>query len=162
MQEVAAANQPLGREIARGEQRALLQRFGKFLKAVDEHLPLHGPSFDAERTELDGTGNVNLRNEALNVRLTAHSKTFSLASLRGPIDVTGTLKQPIVSPEIGTLIARGGLAVAIGSVTAGIGALIPLIELGKKDETHCRELKAEAKADVGVKERDLAMRKKRR
>ena len=145
-----------------GDRETPINCFVSNWNAVDGNFKIQAMVLDTPKVYVDGTGNVNLRNEALNVRLTAHSKTFSLASLRGPIDVAGTLKHPIVSPEIGTLIARGGLAVAIGSVTAGIGALIPLIELGNKDETHCRELKAEAKADVGVKESDLAMRKKRR
>ena len=61
-------------------------------------------------------------------------------------------------PEMGTVIARGGLAAAIGIVTAGIGTLIPLLQFGKEKPSNCNELIAQAKADVGVKASDLAPR----
>ena len=130
--------------------------------AVDGDFQIQSMVLDTPKVNLYGTGDVNMRNEALNLRLTAHSKTFSLASLRGPIDIDGTLKHPAFHPQLGTVITRGGLAAAIGSVTAGIGALIPLIETGKKEETNCHQLKEEAKADVGVKPSDLAPQKGRR
>ncbi|MEO7953390.1 MAG: AsmA family protein [Polaromonas sp.] len=113
---------------------------------------------DTPKVNLHGTGDVNFRTEVLNVRLTAESKSFSLASLRGPINISGTLKSPTVHAEMGNVITRAGLAAALGSVTAGIGALIPLLEFGKEEQSHCTELIAQAKAEVGVKASDMAPR----
>ena len=60
---------------------------------------------------------------------------------------------------MGNVITRAGLAAALGSVTAGIGALIPLLEFAKKEQSHCTEFIAQAKMDVGVKASDMASRK---
>ena len=117
---------------------------------------------DTPKVNLYGTGTVNMKTEALDLRLTAHSKTFSLAALRGPIDISGTFQQPALHPQLGSAIARGGLAVALGAATAGIGALLPLLEFGKNEESSCVELKKEAKRDVGVRQSDLGEQKKRR
>ena len=117
---------------------------------------------DTPKVNLYGTGTVNMKTEALDLRLTAHSKTFSLAALRGPIDIGGTFKQPALHPQLGSAIARGGLAVALGAATAGVGALLPLLEFGKNEESSCVELKKEAKKDVGVRQSDLVEQKKKR
>ena len=56
------------------------------------------------------------------------------------------------------MIARGALAAALGVLTAGIGALIPLLDFGKDKVSNCTALIEKAKADTGVKESDLAPR----
>ncbi len=111
---------------------------------------------DTEKVNITGSGSVNFNDESLHLRLVAKSKGFSLASLRGPIGIAGTFDAPVARPELGGVIARGGLAVAIGAATAGIGALIPLLDFGKKNDSNCHELIAQAKADVGVKASDIA------
>ena len=78
--------------------------------------------------------------ESLHLRLVSQAKGFSLASLRGPIAVAGTFKTPTLRPELGGPAARGGLALALGAVTAGIGALLPLLEFGKNKDSNCAAL----------------------
>ena len=128
-------------------------------KAVDGDFKVDALLLDTEKVNVTGTGDVNLADESLRIRLVSKSKGFSLASLRGPIVITGTLKTPVVRPEMGNVIARGGLALALGAVTAGIGALLPLLEFGKPKETRCAELMTQAKADTGVKYSDMTPRK---
>jgi uncharacterized protein involved in outer membrane biogenesis len=111
---------------------------------------------DTQKVNITGSGSVNFNDESLHLRLVAKSKGFSLASLRGPIGIGGTFDAPVARPELGGVITRGGLAVAIGAATAGIGALIPLLDFGKKNDSNCHELIAQAKADVGVKASDIA------
>ena len=111
---------------------------------------------DTQKVNITGSGNVNFNDESLHLRLVAKSKGFSLASLRGPVGITGTFDAPVARPELGGVITRGGLAVAIGVATAGIGALIPLLDFGKKNDSNCHALISQAKADVGVKASDIA------
>jgi len=141
-----------------GDKQTPIRCMVSELNAVNGDFQIQAMVLDTPKVNLHGTGNINFRTEALNVRLTAESKSFSLASLRGPINITGTLKSPTVRPELGNVITRAGLAAAVGSVTAGIGALIPLLEFGKKEQSHCAELIAQAKADVGVKASDMVPR----
>ena len=129
-------------------------------KAVKGEFQVETFVLDTPKVNVTGTGSVNLANEALALRLVSQAKGFSLASLRGPILVTGTFKSPVVRPEMGNVIARGALAVAVGAVTAGIGALLPLLEFGQPKDSNCTTLMAQTKADVGVRQSDMAPRKK--
>jgi uncharacterized protein involved in outer membrane biogenesis len=115
------------------------------LNAVNGDFEIQSMLLDTPKVNLHGTGNVNLRTETLNMRLTAESKSFSLAALRGPINIGGTIKDPVVRPDMGNVIARVGLAAALGSVTVGVGALIPLLEFGSKAPSDCAERIAQAK-----------------
>jgi uncharacterized protein involved in outer membrane biogenesis len=142
-----------------GDKQTSIRCMVSTLNAVHGDFQIQAMVLDTPKVNLHGTGDVNFSTEALNVLLTAESKTFSLASLRGPISIAGTLKHPTVHPEMGNVITRVGIAAAVGSVTAGIGALIPLLEFGKKEQSQCTELIALAKTDVGVKASDMAPRK---
>ncbi len=141
-----------------GDKQTPIRCMVSTLNAVQGDFKIQAMVLDTPKVNLHGTGDVNFSTEALNLRLTAESKSFSLASLRGPINITGTLKHPAVHPEMGNVITRVGLAAALGSVTAGIGALIPLLEFGKIEQSHCSELIAQAKAEVGVKASDMTPR----
>ena len=128
-------------------------------KAVDGNFAVKDLVLDTTKVNITGSGNVNFTDESLNLRLVPISKGFSLASLRGPILISGTFKTPVLRPEMGGVIARGGLAVALGAATAGIGALIPLLDFGTDQDSNCRALLSEAKSDTGIKASDLAPRK---
>jgi uncharacterized protein involved in outer membrane biogenesis len=95
---------------------------------------------DTGKAVVRGSGSVNFAEETVDLNLAAKSKTLSLAALRGPIHITGTFKNPKVAPDIPRAIARGAAAVGLGIVTGGIGALLPLIDLGGAKDTNCAAL----------------------
>ena len=113
---------------------------------------------DTPKVNITGDGHVNFADESLHLRLVSQAKGFSLASLRGPIVVTGPFKKPLVRPDMGKVVVRGGLAAGLGAVTAGIGALIPLLEFGKEKDSNCAALMSQAKSDAGIKKSDTAPR----
>jgi uncharacterized protein involved in outer membrane biogenesis len=129
-------------------------------KAVDGDFKVEALVLDTPKVNITGSGDVNFTDESLHLRLVSQSKGFSLASLRGPIAITGSFKNPLVRPEMGGVIARGALAVALGAVTAGVGALIPLLDFGKgrTKDSNCAELMSQARSDAGVKASDMAPR----
>ena len=129
-------------------------------KAVHGDFKVEALVLDTSKVNITGSGNVNFTDESLHLRLVSQSKGFSLASLRGPIAITGSFKAPLVRPEMGGVIARGGLAVVLGVMTSGIGALIPLLDFGKGrgKGSNCTALMSQAKSDAGVKASDLAPR----
>ena len=55
------------------------------------------------------------------------------------LKLTGTFKTPSVHPVMGKAIARGAIAAALGVATAGIGALIPLLDVGKDVEIRAHD-----------------------
>ena len=128
-------------------------------KAVNGDFKVEALVLDTPKVSIIGDGGVNFADESLNLRLAAQSKGFSLASLRGPIDITGSFKNPSVRPAMGKVIARGGLAVALGAVTGGLGALIPLLEFGRENDSNCTALINQAKSDAGVKSSDISPRR---
>jgi hypothetical protein len=117
---------------------------------------------DTPKVNITGSGNVNFTDESLHLRLVSQGKGFSLASLRGPIAVTGSFKTPLLRPEMGSALARVGLAVALGAVTAGIGTLIPLLDFGENKNSNCNALMSQAKSDTGVTAGDIAPLRKQR
>lgn len=127
-------------------------------KAVEGDFKVNALLLETDKVNITGDGNVNFADEALNLRLAARSKGFSLVSLRGPIGITGTFKNPTLRPDMGKVLARGGLAVALGALTSGVGALIPLLDFGKQQESNCAALVSQAKSDAGVKASDIAPR----
>ncbi len=127
-------------------------------KAVDGEFTVKELVLDTPKVNVTGSGSVDFGDETLRLRLVPQSKNFSLASLRGPIAIGGTFKNPAVRPEMGAIVARGGLAVALGALTAGLGTLIPLLDFGKDQDSNCSALIAQAKSDAGVKRSDLLPR----
>lgn len=76
------------------------------------------------------TGQVNLRNEQLDLRAITRPKDWSPLSLRTPLTVTGTLGDPKVGIETAGLVGRVLGALALGALAGPAAALIPLIEQG--------------------------------
>lgn len=131
-------------------------------KAVDGDFIVKDMLLDTAKVNIVGTGNINFGDETIHLRLVPESKGFSLASLRGPIVITGTFKTPVLRPELGGVIVRGGLAVALGAISSGVDALIPLLDFGTERGSNCKTLLVEAKADSGVKTSDMAPRARKK
>jgi uncharacterized protein involved in outer membrane biogenesis len=99
---------------------------------------------DTGKALITGSGGVNFAQETLDLDLKSKSKSFSLAALRGPIHIDGTFKNPKVHPDIPRAVGRAAAAVALGVVTGGPGALLPLIDLGGAKDANCAALIEEA------------------
>jgi uncharacterized protein involved in outer membrane biogenesis len=125
-------------------------------KAVEGDFTVQDMVLDTPKVNITGEGHVNFADESLHLRLV--SKGLSLASLRGPIVITGTFIKPSVRPDMRKVAERGALAVGLGVMTAGIVALLPLLEIGKKNVSNCAALMSQAKSDAGIKQSDIAPR----
>lgn len=102
--------------------------------------------FDTEESRITATGGVDFRNERLDVTLRPEAKKPGLLSIRGPIHLRGTFRDPdlMVAPQS---IARGLGAIALGVVNP-ILALLPLIETGPGEDTNCRAVLEPVKGAV--------------
>ncbi len=100
---------------------------------------------DTASTTLQGNATINLKTEDLAVHIDAKPKNPSPLSLQSPIEINGTLKNPSIGLETGTVLARGAGAVALGIVLTPIAAIIPMIELGVGEDSDCKDLIAEAR-----------------
>ncbi|QHI96889.1 AsmA family protein [Xylophilus rhododendri] len=98
---------------------------------------------DTEQTQILGTGGFDLAQETFNMEIAPKPKRPGILSLRTPVKVFGTFKNPDYSLEKGPLLARAGGAVAL-AVVAPLAAVLPLIETGPGENTNCARVSAEA------------------
>ncbi len=105
-------------------------------KIVDGEMTTRGLAFDTTDTVIFGEGDINLRKEALDLRLNPQPKDKSPLTLRTPLKIGGSFKDPSFRPEIGPLAARVGAAAALYSL-APPAALLALIETGPGENIDC-------------------------
>ena len=80
-------------------------------------------------------GGLSLKNESLQLRVVAEPKDFSPLSLRSPLNVTGSFKQPKVSIEGRNLLARAAGALVLGAL-APPAALLAFIDTGAEPDSQ--------------------------
>jgi uncharacterized protein involved in outer membrane biogenesis len=102
---------------------------------------------DTDQSNINGSGTVNLKTEALDYQLKTTPKHFSIGSLPAPIDIRGELKDPSILPDPASVAARGGAAVALGVLLTPLGALIPTIQLGLGEDNDCAKLISQTAAE---------------
>ncbi len=96
--------------------------------------------FDTDDAVINVDGTVNFANEKLDLDVKPHTKGFRVFSLRSPLYVHGTLKNPDVGVHAGPLLARGAGMVALGVVAAPAAALLALVSPSHDDngDNTCR------------------------
>ncbi|HEY7238885.1 MAG TPA: AsmA family protein [Burkholderiales bacterium] len=99
--------------------------------------------FDTSVVKIEGGGTINLKNEALDLKLNPRPKDSSVASLNSPLYVRGTFSHPRPSPDVGRLAAKGVGAVLMGIINPLL-AVLPLVKEGKGEDSPCNQLVAEA------------------
>ncbi|MDO9357800.1 MAG: AsmA family protein [Polaromonas sp.] len=100
---------------------------------------------DTVDTVINGSGQVSLADETLNIRLEPSPKDASILSLRSPIDIRGTFGDPSVFPDKGALAGRAGIALALAAVNPLL-ALAATIETGPGKDEDCRQVIQQAAA----------------
>jgi uncharacterized protein involved in outer membrane biogenesis len=143
-----------------GDKQVPVRCMVGIFNAVEGDFKVKTLVLDTVKVNMTGTGHVDFRDESLHLRLVSRSKGFSLASLRGPIAVTGSFAAPVLRPELQGAALRSGLAVALGVVTGGVGALIPLLDFGTKTDSNRAALMSQATQETGVKASDMRPRQR--
>lgn len=98
---------------------------------------------DTEAALLNVSGNIDLAREQLDLTLSPDSKGLRVLSLRAPIYLSGSFKDPVVSIDKGVLALRAGGALAL-AIMAPIAALLPLISTSPDQASECGKLLAQA------------------
>lgn len=92
--------------------------------------------FDTENAIVSIDGNVNFKNETLDLDISPESKGVRLFSLRSPLYVEGTFGDPKAGVQVLPLVARGAGAVALGVLLTPVASLLALVapSSGETDE----------------------------
>ncbi|MBT2323654.1 AsmA family protein [Variovorax paradoxus] len=91
---------------------------------------------DTEQTQVLGSGTFDLEHERFDLTVAPKPKRMGVLSLRTPVRLFGTFRNPDFEIEKGPLAARAGGAIALAAMTP-LAALVPLIETGPGQETQC-------------------------
>ena len=156
----ATANGEVGLIMGSGRISNLLMEFAgidiaeslKFLIGKDRSIPIrcafgdfevhqglmtsHRLAFDTTDTVILGDGTISLRDERLDLVLKPQPKDHSIFTLRAPLLVRGTFKDPEFRPDIKKMTLRGLAAAILGSL-APPAALIALYETGPGKDVSC-------------------------
>ncbi|MBC7610587.1 MAG: AsmA family protein [Polaromonas sp.] len=92
---------------------------------------------DTSDTVINGSGQISLANETLDINLNPLPKDRSILSLRSPLKISGTFSAPSVGPDKLALAGRAGLALALGLVNPLL-ALAATVETGPGQDADCR------------------------
>lgn len=101
--------------------------------------------FDTENAVINITGTTNFANERLDLSIDPESKGIRIITLRSPLYVRGTFKNPDAGVKAGPLIARGAAAVALGAVVAPAAALLALVSPSENDQNQCTKVLGQMK-----------------
>ncbi len=96
--------------------------------------------FDTGVVLVTGKGDIDLRDEALNLQLNGKPKKFRLVRIGAPITVKGQLASPKFGVDVGK--AAGQLVVSgiLGAVVAPLSALLPFVNPGLAKNADCAAL----------------------
>ncbi|ASV99487.1 AsmA family protein [Paraburkholderia aromaticivorans] len=101
-------------------------------------------ALDTDDAVIDIDGKVNLRDESMDLGVHPHTKGFRVFSLRSPLYVKGTFKDPHVGVNAAALALRGGAAVGLGLINP-FAALIPLLAPSNNKPLPCNQLLAQVR-----------------
>ncbi len=109
--------------------------FGDF-KVQNGVMETRALAFDTQDTLIVGEGRINLRGETLDLVLRPRPKGRSILTLRAPLVVDGTFKDPSIRPDMARVGLRGAVALALGTIVPP-AALLATIETGPGEDADC-------------------------
>ncbi|AUV00087.1 AsmA family protein [Phytobacter ursingii] len=102
-------------------------------------------AFDTENALVNVTGAVSFASEQLDLTINPESKGVRIVTLRSPLYVRGTFKNPQAGVKPGPLIARGAVAAALATLVTPAAALLALISPSEGEANQCRAILAQMK-----------------
>lgn len=89
---------------------------------------------------VSGTGNIDLRQETVDLRLSGKPKKFRIVHLSAPITIKGSLVAPKVGVDIVKAAPQALISVAVGVFAAPLAAILPFVSPGLAKDADCAAL----------------------
>lgn len=99
---------------------------------------------DTADATIAAEGNINFAKETLNLTMRPESKGIRIISLRSPLYIGGTFKNPDVGVDKGVVAAKAAAATILGVAAAPAAALLALINPGPGEDSPCVPLLRQA------------------
>ena len=150
----AAFAELMGIDVARGLFEILTKNHGTTpircavadFKATDGVLQVQSIVFDTGVVIATGSGDVNLRDETMNLAFAGRPKKFRLIRIGAPITVKGSLEQPKFGVDIAKAAPQAAASVALGAFLSPLAAVLPFIGPGLAKDADCASLIGQAQA----------------
>lgn len=94
---------------------------------------------DTENALIRIDGNVNFKTEGLDLNIEPESKGARVFTLRSPLYVHGTMKNPSPGVDAGSLLTRGAVGAFLGTVATPAAALLALVSPSADETTPCND-----------------------
>lgn len=105
---------------------------------------------DTPEAVVTGGGVLNLKTEAMDIRIRGQSKEAQIFATHVPVSVRGTLLNPDISFDPTESIARGAGALALGVLLTPLAAVVPLLDSGTDEQPRCKALVRNVKDPAGT------------
>ncbi|WLI78062.1 AsmA family protein [Kosakonia sp. H02] len=102
-------------------------------------------AFDTENALINVTGTASMASEQLDLTIDPESKGVRIVTLRSPLYVRGSFKNPQAGVKAGPLIARGAVAAALATLVTPAAALLALISPSEGEENQCQAILSQMK-----------------
>lgn len=102
-------------------------------------------AFDTENALINVTGTASFASEQLNLTIDPESKGIRIVTLRSPLYVRGSFKNPQAGVKAGPLIARGAVAAALATLVTPAAALVALISPSEGEQNQCQTILGQMK-----------------
>ena len=91
-----------------------------------------------------GTGQIDLRDETLNLRLTGKNKKFRLGHVMAPITVKGSFEAPKFGVDIGKAAGQFAIGGLLAAVVSPLAIILPFVNPGLAHNADCSAILAGA------------------
>jgi uncharacterized protein involved in outer membrane biogenesis len=100
---------------------------------------------DTDPTRLDGHGDINLRDETLDMTLQGKPKHFQLLHLNAPIKLSGSLSAPQIGVDKSQALVQGALGAGLGAISP-FAAILAFVDPDLAKNADCSAILAVAKS----------------
>lgn len=145
-----------------GDRQVRLNCMANEFKVTDGLMQTRFFVVDTEDATLYVDGNISFDRESLNLTIRPDSKGLRLISLRSPLYVGGTFKNPDIGVDQEAVALKAGAAAILATVATPLAALLALINPGPGKESPCGTLLAQARKPPVVPSPAKARSKPRR
>lgn len=95
---------------------------------------------DTTHVLITGGGDVDLKNEDLDLTLRGDPKQVRLLRLRAPIELRGTLLHPKIGLQAGKALVQAGGAAALAALLTPVAAVLAFVDRGLAKDANCAAL----------------------
>jgi len=123
-----------------GDEQVVLNCVAADLAVRDGVAQIRVFKLETDETTVDITGDINLRDETLDLDIRPANESVRIFTLRSPLYAKGTFKDPDVGVQVGPVAVRAGAALALGVAVSPFAALLPLLNTGTDEANDCKPL----------------------